>query len=289
MKEYGRPLGKGIVGLIDVMPNQPYLKEGEDNCITPADAAILEAARVSYLNSNSKRKSTDAGLIRYLLRNNHTSPFEMVEFKFYIKTPIFIARQWMRHRTGSFNEVSARYSLVKEEFYEPMVYEICKQSVDNKQGRGDQFQLEEQREIQTQMRSANDASFQTYQDLINKGVARELARTVLPVSTFTEFYWKVDLLNLLKFIRLRIDKHAQLEIRVYAEALLEAVKEHAPLTYQAFLDYWVDSVSIPSHLISATNVSFDSSKIEVQLEDSNVPASLKREIKEILLRFKKSY
>jgi thymidylate synthase (FAD) len=224
-------LDSGSLRLIDVMP------------AVDADGAIVSAARVSYA-AGTKATSSKRALLRYLMRNRHNSPFEMVEFKFHVKAPIFVARQWFRHRTGSFNEVSARYSILPDEVYSPAAASIEAQAVDNKQGRQPGLTESVQEFAAMTLKQMPAHAFSDYNTLIELGVARELARMILPVSTYTEFIWKVDLLNLMKFIQLRADSHAQYEIRVYAEALAKIVEARAPLTFEAFNDYWLNSVTL---------------------------------------------
>jgi thymidylate synthase (FAD) len=220
-KEF-RCLDKGFVRLIDVMGD---------------DSAIVQAARVSY-GSGTKKVHEDRGLIRYLMRHLHTTPFEMVEFKFHVKLPIFVARQWIRHRTANVNEYSGRYSEMKDEFYVPEPDQVRAQSAMNKQGRSDTaFDADEAEKIRTSMQQTQDMLYGQYQDLLSTDLAREIARINLPVSNYTEWYWKTDLHNLFHFLRLRIDAHAQYEIRVYGEAMAEIVKAAAPLAYEAFEDY----------------------------------------------------
>ncbi|HLP27709.1 MAG TPA: FAD-dependent thymidylate synthase [Candidatus Didemnitutus sp.] len=215
-------LDKGFVRLIDVMGD---------------DAAIVQAARVSY-GSGTKKVHEDRGLIRYLLRHAHTTPFEMVEFKFHVKLPIFVARQWIRHRTANVNEYSGRYSEMKDEFYVPAPDQIRAQSTSNKQGRAeDAFAPEESERIRTMMSDTQDSLYAEYQELLGTNLAREIARINLPVSNYTEWYWKIDLHNLFHFLRLRIDAHAQYEIRVYGEAMAEIAKAVVPAAWEAFEDY----------------------------------------------------
>ena len=232
----------GFVRLVDCMPR--YCDEGQT-----ADHAVCRSARVSYDGHNQSGRSAKAerGLIRYLMRHRHTSPFEMVEFTFHVKVPIFIARQWMRHRTGSFNEISARYSVIGKDFHLPSPSEMGLQSTDNKQGR-DESGLSHGQAVSMlfAMESNMVQSQAQYERLLGQGLARELARTILPVATYTEFYWKVDLLNLLKFLHLRMDKHAQYEIRLYAQSIAKIVERIAPWSYEAFMEYWVGAPSISS-------------------------------------------
>ena len=206
------------------------------------EAAIVQAARVSY-GAGTKTPSDDKSLIRYLLRHHHTTPFEMCEIKLHMKLPIFVARQWIRHRTANVNEYSARYSVLDREFYVPEIAEIGKQSTANKQGRADgtdDMRPEEVREI---IRSSANRSFDDYEVMVadeeegDYGVARELARIVTPVSTYTQWYWKVDLHNLLHFLKLRTNPHAQKEIRVFADIVARTVQAWMPNVWEAFEDY----------------------------------------------------
>lgn len=215
-------LDKGFVRLVDVMGS---------------DAAIVQAARVSY-GSGTKQVHEDRGLIRYLLRHLHTTPFEMVEFKFHVKLPIFVARQWIRHRTANVNEYSGRYSEMKDEFYVPELSQVRPQSTSNKQGRSDAaLSPNEALEITQGMRVSQEQQYAEYEALLEKGLAREIARINLPVSNYTEWYWKIDLHNLFHFLRLRMDSHAQYEIQVYANALAHIAKRIVPFAWEAFEDY----------------------------------------------------
>jgi thymidylate synthase (FAD) len=205
------------------------------------DAAIVQAARVSY-GSGTKKVHEDRGLIRYLLRHMHTTPFEMVEFKFHIKLPIFVARQWIRHRTANVNEYSGRYSEMKDEFYVPAIDQVRAQSTSNKQGRADEaFPIDEAERIIAMMESSQQQAYAEYQQMLSQDLAREIARINLPVSNYTEWYWKIDLHNLFHFLRLRIDAHAQYEIRVYAQAMADLIKPYVPMAYEAFEDYILKS------------------------------------------------
>jgi thymidylate synthase (FAD) len=201
------------------------------------DASIVQAARVSY-GEGTKQVSEDRGLIRYLMRHAHTTPFEMVEFKFHVKLPIFVARQWIRHRTANVNEYSGRYSVMRDEFYVPDASEARAQSVANKQGRADEaFDAAEAEAILALLREGQTRAYADYEHLLGKNFARELARINLPVSMYTEWYWKIDLHNLFHFLRLRLDAHAQYEIRVYAEAIASLAREITPVAFEAFEDY----------------------------------------------------
>lgn len=205
------------------------------------DDAIVQAARVSY-GKGTKKKSADNALIRYLMRHDHTSPFEMCDIKLHIKCPIFVARQWLRHRTASVNEYSARYSIMKDEFYTPEKENIAKQSENNKQGRGDS--IENANHIIEKIDNHNNKSYELYDYFLNDDInlSRETARSVLPVNVYTEFYWKINLHNLLHFLRLRADSHAQYEIRVFAEMIESIVKKWVPVTYEAYEDYRKESI-----------------------------------------------
>ena len=212
------------------------------------DAAIVQAARVSY-GKGTKRTRDDAGLINYLMRNAHTSPFEMCELKIHVKLPIFIARQWIRHRTASVNEYSARYSVLDTEFYVPHPDQLAAQSSVNRQGRDEILDPKEAQAVLGLLRSDAEQAFEHYHEMLNRningeelvpdrsGLARELARMNLPLSSYTQWYWKVNLHNLLHFLRLRADAHAQWEIRAYAQVLMDVVEKWAPLTYHAFKTY----------------------------------------------------
>lgn len=203
-----------------------------------SDEAIVQAARVSYAKG-TKSVSDDRGLIRYLMRHKHTTPFEMVDFKFHIKCPIFVARQWLRHRTASVNEMSARYSVVPDEYFVPD--ELRTQSTANKQGSDEP--LEGSANLLLKQKASCDLAFHTYDELLKKGCSRELARTHLPQSTFTEFYWKINLHNLLHFLKLRMDDHAQKEIQDLALQVYELIKPIVPVTCEAFEDFVVSSVT----------------------------------------------
>ena len=219
-------LDKGFVRLVDSM--------GGDN-------AIVQAARVSYGKGTTK-KSQDRGLIRYLMRHRHSTPFEMVEFKFHAKMPIFVARQWVRHRTANINEYSLRYSEARDDFYFPEFENIKFQSSINKQGRGKQVSKKIREKVINYFKEISNRSFEIYDELNNDGVARELARAILPVNLYTEWYWKNDLHNLLHFIGLRSDSHAQYEIQVYSDAMSLSVKNVAPFAWEAYKDYRISGM-----------------------------------------------
>ncbi len=220
-KEF-KVLDHGFVRLVDYMGS---------------DESIVQAARVSY-GKGTKKVSEDRGLIRYLMRHKHTTPFEMVEFKFHVKLPIFIARQWIRHRTANVNELSGRYSVMKEEFYLPEPDDIRYQSTVNKQGRADEEVPDElKQEILNYLKDSQEKAFSKYSSYVDDGLARELARINLPLALYTEWYWKIDLHNLFHFLRLRMDPHAQKEIQDYAIIMGDMVKAVCPIAYEAFMDY----------------------------------------------------
>ena len=208
------------------------------------DAAVVQAARVSY-GRGTRRVSEDAGLIRYLMRHRHSTPFEMAEIKYHVKLPIFVARQWIRHRTASVNEVSARYSVLEREFYVPAPEHLAAQSETNRQGRGDVLQGEAAADVLAMLRDDSARAHDHYEDMLGRhGLARELARMNLTLNTYTQWYWKSDLHNLLGFLSLRADAHAQWEIRAYAEAMLRTVQAWVPLTYAAFQDFRAGAVTL---------------------------------------------
>lgn len=204
--------------------------------IMGSDEVIVDSARLSY---DRRGKSEDRGLIRYLLRHRHTSPFEMGVMRFEVKMPIFVARQWIRHRTASLNEMSARYTELPNEMFVPEV--VALQATDNKQGRGVDAEERAQAFLKTSIDTAHSAAYTTYESLLRRGVARELARGVLPVNIYTKFIWKMDLHNLMHFMDLRLDKHAQQEIRDYAEPIEELMALYFPITHEAFVDYIRDA------------------------------------------------
>jgi thymidylate synthase (FAD) len=239
-------LDKGFVRVIDYMGD---------------DGAIVQAARVSY-GRGTKKLSDDRGLINYLMRMRHTSPFEMCELKLHVKLPIFVARQWIRHRTASVNEYSARYSVLHDEFHLPAAEQLAVQSSGNRQGRGAVLEgAEAESALRTLARNAEGA-YERYLGLLNldeagepldpdrPGLARELARMVLPLNTYTEWYWKTDLHNLLHFISLRSDPHAQYEIRAYAEVLLDVVRRWVPLTHAAFENYRLNGAELSAKALA---------------------------------------
>ena len=219
------------------------------------DTSIVQAARVSY-GKGTKKVSTDAGLIKYLMRHWHSTPFEMCEIKYHVKLPIFIARQWIRHRTANVNEYSARYSILDKEFYLPAPEHLAAQSQINRQGRGNVLEGEKAKKVLDLLKGDAEQTYNNYETMLNErydgsiidensvGLARELARMNLTLNTYTQWYWKTDLLNLMNFLRLRADHHAQYEIRAYADAMLDTVKKWVPITYEAFMDYRVGGTEV---------------------------------------------
>ena len=243
------------------------------------DSSIVQSARVSY-GKGTKKVSTDEGLIKYLMRHWHSTPSEMCEIKYHVKLPIFIARQWIRHRTANVNEYSARYSILDKEFYIPAKEQLSAQSTSNRQGRGDLISGKQADEVLKILKDDATRTYDNYERMLNErfdgkiidenkiGLARELARMNLTLNSYTQWYWKTDLLNLLNFLFLRADHHAQYEIRVYAEAMLDTVKKWVPITHAAFLDYRVGAAHISSKglkiiksMLNGHEINFDNSKM----------------------------
>ena len=241
------------------------------------DTSIVQAARVSY-GKGTKKVSTDSGLIKYLMRHWHSTPFEMCEIKYHVKLPIFIARQWIRHRTANVNEYSARYSILDKEFYLPGPEHLAAQSQNNRQGRGDVLEGDQAKKVLELLKGDAEQTYNNYETMLNEkydgsvineegiGLARELARMNLTLNTYTQWYWKTDLLNLMNFLRLRADSHAQYEIRAYADIMLDTVKKWVPITYEAFMDYRVGGTEVSAKgkaviqkLIKNENVSMEDS------------------------------
>jgi len=241
------------------------------------DTSIVQAARVSY-GKGTKQVSTDSGLIKYLMRHWHSTPFEMCEIKYHIKLPIFIARQWIRHRTANVNEYSARYSILDKEFYLPNQENLAAQSKNNRQGRGEILTGDQAKEVLNLLKNDAERTYDNYETMLNErydgsvidekksGLARELARMNLTLNTYTQWYWKTDLLNLMNFLRLRADSHAQYEIRAYADVMLDTLKKWVPITFEAFMDYRVGGTEVSSKgkrvlkkLISGKNINIESS------------------------------
>ena len=231
-------LDHGFIRLIDYMGD---------------DAAIVQAARVSY-GAGTKHVQNDEGLIRYLMRHWHSTPFEMCEIKLHVKLPVFVARQWIRHRTANVNEYSARYSILDREFYIPAPEHLAAQSVVNNQGRGEVLTGAESARVLELLKSDANRAYDNYEAMLStdgqQGLARELARMNLPANIYTQWYWKVDLHNLFHFLRLRADPHAQYEIRVYAEAIAAVVRDWVPLAYAAFEDYRMGGVNLSAKAVA---------------------------------------
>ena len=231
-------LDHGFVRVIDYMGN---------------DTSIVQAARVSY-GEGTKKSRDDKSLIFYLMRHWHSTPFEMCEIKLHVKLPVFVARQWIRHRTANVNEYSARYSILDNEFYIPKSENLASQSKSNNQGRGDVLVGEEAKEVIQILKNDSLRSYKSYEEMLSnenkKGLARELARMNLPTNIYTQWYWKTDLHNLFNFIRLRNDQHAQYEIRVYAEKIAELVKKWVPFAFEAFEQYQLNSSHLSSNGLS---------------------------------------
>ena len=221
-------LDQGFVYLVDYMGT---------------DQSIEQAARVSY-GTGTRKVSETRGLIRYLMRHDHTSPFEMAEFKFHAKMPIFVARQWVRHRTANINEYSARYSVLDREFYVPEPDVIALQSSSNKQGRGEVVDVQQAEAVRQIIIEDAVRNYDHYNGMIDSGIAKEIARINLNVNFYTQWYWKIDLHNLFHFLMLRKDGHAQWEIRQYADAIGEIVKDSVPLAWEAFSDYQLNAVKL---------------------------------------------
>ncbi len=269
-------LDQGFVRVIDYMGD---------------DGAIVQAARVSY-GRGTRQVSDDRGLINYLMRMRHTSPFEMCELKLHVKLPIFVARQWIRHRTANVNEYSARYSVMQDQFYQPAADQLAVQSTGNRQGRGAVLEGAEAAAVQRMLARDAEAAYERYLGLLNldeagqpidpdrAGLARELARIVLPLSAYTEWYWKTDLHNLLHFITLRADPHAQYEIRAYAEVLLDVVQRWLPLTHAAFVDYRLEGRTLSAKALAVVRRLLKGEPVEQA--DSGLSAREWRELQAVL-------
>ncbi|MBF95853.1 MAG: Thymidylate synthase ThyX [Alphaproteobacteria bacterium MarineAlpha9_Bin4] len=249
-------LDKGYVRVVDYMGN---------------DSSVVQAARVSY-GKGTKKKSEDEGLIRYLLRHRHTTPFEMCEIKLHIKLPIFIARQWIRHRTASINEYSARYSILEDEFYIPKKYHLAEQSLSNKQGRGREIDEATAARILKILKEDSLRSYKNYSWMLNEknsfnhdsnraSLSRELARINLTLNTYTQWYWKIDLHNFMHFVSLRADSHSQFEIREYGKILLKILSKWTPLSYKAFLSYRLNSAELSMEAINTIKKMISGKKV----------------------------
>jgi thymidylate synthase (FAD) len=255
------------------------------------DSSIVQSARVSY-GKGTKKVSTDEGLIRYLMRHWHSTPFEMCEIKYHVKLPIFIARQWIRHRTANVNEYSARYSILDKEFYIPAKEQLSAQATNNRQGRGDLITGQQADEVLKILKDDAVRTYDNYEKMLNErfdgtiidekksGLARELARMNLTLNSYTQWYWKTDLLNLMNFLFLRGDSHAQYEIRVYAEKMLDTVKKWVPITHAAFLDYRVGAAHLSSKGLKIIKSMINGNK--VGYEDSGLSKREWNELMEVI-------
>jgi thymidylate synthase (FAD) len=255
------------------------------------DSSIVQSARVSY-GKGTKKVSTDEGLIRYLMRHWHSTPFEMCEIKYHVKLPIFIARQWIRHRTANVNEYSARYSILDKEFYIPAKEQLSAQATNNRQGRGDLITGQQADEVLKILKDDAVRTYDNYEKMLNErfdgtiidekksGLARELARMNLTLNSYTQWYWKTDLLNLMNFLFLRGDSHAQYEIRVYAEKMLDTVKKWVPITHAAFLDYRVGAAHLSSKGLKIVKSMINGNKISY--EDSGLSKREWNELMEVI-------
>ena len=269
-------LDHGFIRVIDYMGN---------------DNSIVQAARVSY-GKGTKKVNTDSGLIKYLMRHWHSTPFEMCEIKYHVKLPIFIARQWIRHRTANVNEYSARYSILDKEFYLPSKENLAAQSINNRQGRGEVISGNDAEKVLGLLKDDAERTYKNYELMLNQrydgstideaktGLARELARINLTLNTYTQWYWKTDLLNLMNFLRLRADHHAQYEIRAYADVMLETLKRWVPITYDAFMDYRVGGTEVSSKGKEVIKKLINGEKISIDETDLS-----KREWNELMLAF----
>ena len=243
------------------------------------DSSVVQAARVSY-GKGTKKVSTDSGLIKYLMRHRHSTPFEMCEIKYHVKLPIFVARQWIRHRTANVNEYSARYSILDKEFYLPSKENLAAQSASNRQGRGEVINGKQADNILNILKKDAEQTYTDYELMLNekydgstinknnKGLTRELARMNLTLNTYTQWYWKTDLFNLLNFLSLRADSHAQYEIRAYANVMINSLKRWVPITFEAFMDYRMGSMELSAKgkaviqkMIKGENCNFETSKL----------------------------
>jgi len=255
------------------------------------DSSIVQSARVSY-GKGTKKVSTDEGLIRYLMRHWHSTPFEMCEIKYHVKLPIFIARQWIRHRTANVNEYSARYSILDKEFYIPAKEQLSAQATNNRQGRGELITGQQADEVLKILKDDAVRTYDNYEKMLNErfdgtiidekksGLARELARMNLTLNSYTQWYWKTDLLNLMNFLFLRGDSHAQYEIRVYAEKMLDTVKKWVPITHAAFLDYRVGAAHLSSKGLKIVKSMINGNKIGY--EDSGLSKREWNELMEVI-------
>ena len=290
-KKTFRPVVSGIEKLL--YKDFPVLDHGFIRVIDYMgdDQSVVQAARVSY-GKGTKKVSEDRGLIRYLMRHRHSTPFEMCEIKLHVKLPIFVARQWIRHRTASINEYSARYSVLDKEFYIPSEKNLAIQSNINKQGRGKVLSKNRSQEALKMLKDDAERTYQTYEYLLNEtnegkiinknkeGLTRELARINLTLNTYTQWYWKTNLHNLMNFIQLRADDHAQYEIRVYAKIIFDIMKKWVPLTSEAFESYRSGSVELSSEALEVIRTLISGKK--VSQKDSNLSAREWRELMVVL-------
>ena len=268
-------LDHGFVRVVDYMGN---------------DEAIVQAARVSY-GRGTKSVRNDAGLIGYLMRHRHSTPFEMCEIKYHVKLPVFVARQWIRHRTANVNEYSARYSILDREFYIPAPAQLAAQSSANRQGRGDVLEGQEAAWVLETLKRDAETAYDHYEAMLNEGegadpersgLARELARMNLPVNIYTQWYWKADLHNLFHFLSLRADPHAQYEIRVYADAMLETVRRWVPLAYDAFMENRMGGAVLTAGQIAVLQRMLEGE--DVTRESSGLSARVWDELQAVLRR-----
>jgi thymidylate synthase (FAD) len=244
------------------------------------DASIVQAARVSY-GDGTKKASDDKALIAYLMRHRHTTPFEMVELKFLVKLPIFVARQMIRHRTASVNELSARYSVMSDEFYLPRMEDVRYQSTANRQGSSTENVSDEVcAKVADTLQAGTERAYSEYEGMIEADIARELARVHLPISLYTQWYWKIDLHNLLHFLELRLNPHAQYEIRVYAEAMVQIIKDVVPWTWEAFEEFRLNARTFSGSEIVALSMLLQNR--EVELPESIKKGGRRREFEEKL-------
>lgn len=244
------------------------------------DARIVQAARVSY-GEGTKTVREDRALIDYLLRHQHTSPFEQVILTFHVKMPIFVARQWIRHRTARLNEISGRYSVMRDEFYVPRAHEVRRQSRANKQGSAaDEVPKELQQHVIDVLQRGQRETYRQYESLLEDGVARELARVNLPLSLYTEMYWQMDLNNLFRFLRLRMDWHAQYEIRAYGDAMARCVRAVAPLAFEAFEEHVLNARTLSGRELEAIRAALDPDRLTAALAASGLRPTRQRELLE---------
>lgn len=288
-----RPVAEGMERHLDVY--HPVLDHGfiAVKDYMGDDLSVLQMARMSY-GKGTKSTADDRALLRYLMRHLHTSPFEGCVIKLHVKLPIFVMRQWVRHRTASLNEYSARYSIMPDEFYLPEAAHLAVQSTDNKQGRGETLTQEQAAEVLRLLRDDAQRSFATYHQLLNadedgrtidpdsQGIARELARIGLPVSAYTQMYWQTNLHNLMHFLRLRADAHAQYEIRVFAGKILEIMADWVPVTTEAFRDYQLEAGRLSRMELALVK---DMLAGKASIADAEAYGLSKREIREFQTRF----